>query len=59
MFSKLIQSNLGYPNSFFLRILYCVRRSEFVQITEVYSGKNQQEKTCPGVYHFPTTAKQS
>ena len=30
-----IQSNLGYPNSFVLRILYCVRISEFVQITEV------------------------
>ena len=30
-----IQSNLGYPNSFVLRFLYCVRISEFVQITEV------------------------
>ena len=30
-----LQSNLGYPNSFVLRILYCVRISEFVQITEV------------------------
>ena len=30
-----VQSNLGYPNSFVLRILYCVRISEFVQITEV------------------------
>ena len=29
-----IQSNLGYPNSFVLRILYCFRISEFVQITE-------------------------
>ena len=32
---KSVQSNLGYPNSFVLIILYCVRISEFVQITEV------------------------
>ena len=30
-----LQSNLSYPNSFVLRILYCVLISEFVQITEV------------------------
>ena len=30
-----VQSNLGYPNSFVLKIPYCVRISEFVQITEV------------------------
>ena len=34
-FTIKVQSNLGYPNSFVLRILYCVRISEFVQITEV------------------------
>ena len=34
-----IQSNLGYPNSFVLRILYCVRISEFVQITAKINRK--------------------
>ena len=32
---QVLQSNLGYPDNFVLRILYCVRISEFVQITEV------------------------
>ena len=53
-----IQSNLGYPNSFVLRILYCVRISEFVQITEIVA-KISGEETCPRVYHLPTTAKWS
>ena len=37
-----VQSNLGYPNSFVLRILYCVRISEFVQITEVVAKINRK-----------------
>ena len=47
-----VQSNLGYPNSFVLRILYCVRISEFVQITEVVA-----KSAVKRVYHVPTTAK--
>ena len=37
-----IQTNLDYPNSFVLRILYCVRISEFVQITEVVAKINRK-----------------
>ena len=40
--SVLLQSNLGYPNSFVLRILYPVRISEFVQITEVVAKINRK-----------------
>ena len=36
-----VQSNLGYLNSFVLRILYYVRISEFVQITEVVAKINR------------------
>ena len=39
----MIQSNLGYPNSFVLRILCCVRISEFVQITEVVAKINRKD----------------
>ena len=41
--SLLLQSNLGYPNSFVLRILDCVRISEFVQITEVVVKINRKD----------------